>query len=139
SVFLESRLQGGNSASKPLSPPGPHLFRQIPRIVIAFLPSIVVRDEGPRTRFVAKLGLRTYRADAVVLCDGEHCSMVRSAKLERTELRSRADARPSAVEMSHCAWEVFHLPFRLCYPLAPCPRLSSLSSLSSSPAPFFVR
>ena len=31
SVFLESRLQGGNRASQPLPPPGPHLFRQISR------------------------------------------------------------------------------------------------------------
>src|SRR5262249_23652131 len=41
-VFLESWLQGGNSASKPLSSPRPHLFRQIPRVVEMIPPSLLV-------------------------------------------------------------------------------------------------
>jgi hypothetical protein len=36
-----------------------------------------------------------------VLHDGEHCLMVRSAKLERTELHSRAEAKRCTVDLRH--------------------------------------
>jgi len=46
-----------------------------------------------------------------VLHDGEHCSMVRSAKLQRTKLRSRAAAKHYTVELRHWSAQASHPKF----------------------------